>query len=92
MTFQEYKKNRMRDQAFAEEYKKIEPEMKAICALIDARLSQNLSQKELSERTGIAQAEISRLESGQRNPSLKILQRLADGMNMNLTISFTPKR
>ena len=92
MTFQEYKRMRMKDPAFAEEYKLIEPEMKAICALIDARLSQNLSQKELSERTGIAQAEISRLESGQRNPSLKILQRLADGMNMNLTISFTPKR
>ena len=59
--------------------------------MIDARLSQNLTQKELSERTGIAQAEISKLENGTRNPSIKLLQRLADGMDMVLNITFTPK-
>ncbi len=52
---------------------------------------QNLTQKELSERTGIAQTEISKLENGTRNPSIKLLQRLADGMGMVLNITFTPK-
>ena len=46
----------------------------------------------MAERTGIAQAEISRLEKGTRNPSVKLLQRLADGMGMVLNISFTPKK
>ena len=57
----------------------------------DARISQNITQKELAERTGIAQTEISKLENGTRNPSIKLLQRLADGMDMVLNISFTPK-
>ena len=56
-----------------------------------ARISQNITQKELAERTGIAQTEISKLENGTRNPSIKLLQRLAEGMDMVLNISFTPK-
>ena len=68
-----------------------EIEMNVIRAIIEARTSQNLTQKELSERTGIAQTEISRLENGTRNPSIKLLQRLADGMGMVLNVTFTPK-
>jgi len=60
-------------------------------AIIDARTASNLTQKELAERTGIAQTEISRIENGSRNPSIKLLQRLAEGLNMNLKISFEPR-
>ena len=72
-------------------YEEIQPEMNVIRAIIDARISQNMTQKELAERTGIAQTEISKLENGTRNPSIKLLQRLAEGMDMVLNISFTPK-
>ena len=68
------------------------PEMDFIRAIIDARISQNMTQKELSERTGINQTEISRLENGSRNPSIKLLQRLAEGMGMTLKISFVPRQ
>lgn len=44
------------------------------------RTSQNLTQKELAERTGINQADISKLENETRNPSVNLLKRLADGM------------
>ncbi len=81
----------MQDPEFVKAYEEISPEMNVIRAMIEARASQNLTQKELSERTGIAQAEISRLENGTRNPSIKLLQRLADGMGMVLNITFTPK-
>ena len=64
----------------------------SIRAMIDARIAQNLTQKELAERTGIAQTEISRLENGTRNPSIKLLQRLAEGMGMDLNVTFTPKK
>jgi len=50
-----------------------------------------LTQKELSERTGINQADISKLENGTRNPSLNLLKRLADGMDMMLELKFVPK-
>jgi transcriptional regulator with XRE-family HTH domain len=81
----------MRDPEFAQAYSDIQPEMNVIRALIDARISQGLTQKELSEKTGIAQAEISRLENGTRNPSIRLLQRLADGMDMVLQVTFVPK-
>lgn len=59
-------------------------------ALIDARRASGLTQKDLADRTGIAQADISKLENGNANPSLKTLQRLADGMGMKLKLEFVP--
>ena len=59
-------------------------------AIIDARQTSGLTQKELSERTGIAQGDISKLENGNANPSIKTLQRLASAMGMSLKIEFVP--
>ena len=50
-----------------------------------------MTQKELAERTGINQADISKLENGTRNPSINLLKRLAEGMDMVLKIEFVPK-
>ena len=88
---QSYKQTLMQNPEFVKEYEAIQPEMNVIRALIDARISRNLTQKELSERTGIHQADISKLENGTRNPSIKLLQRLAEGMDMVLRIEFVPK-
>ena len=62
-----------------------------IRTMVEARLAKNLTQKELAERTGINQADISKLENGTRNPSLNLLKRIADGMDMVLKIEFLPK-
>ena len=91
MKLQEYKKEKMKDPAFAKAYEEIQPELSVTRAMIDARTSRNLTQKQLAEKTGIAQTEISRLENGTRNPSIKLLQRLADGMDMVLDVQFRPK-
>lgn len=45
-----------------------------------------------TERTGINQADISKLENETRNPSVALLKRLAEGMDMALKIEFIPKR
>lgn len=91
-TFKEIKNELMKNPEFVKEYEAIQPEMDIIRAMVDARISQNLTQKELAERTGIHQADISKLENGTRNPSLKLLKRLADGMDMVLRIEFIPKQ
>lgn len=91
MTLQEYKNKKLQDPEFAKAYEEVQPEMKVVRAIIEARTSQNLTQKELAEKTGINQTEISKLENGTRNPSIRLLQRLADGMGMVLDISFKPK-
>ena len=90
-TLQQFKAECMKDPEFAREYEAMQPEFDIIRAVIDARTSNHMTQKELAEKTGIAQTEISRIENGTRNPSIKLLQRLADGMGMSLHISFTPK-
>ena len=69
-----------------------QPELDVIRAIVNARTSQNITQKELAERTGINQADISKLENGTRNPSVNLLKRLAEGMDMALKIEFIPKK
>ena len=91
-TLKEFKDEQMQDAEFVKEYEAIQPEMDVIRAIVDARTSQNMTQKELAERTGINQADISKLENGTRNPSVNLLKRLADGMGMALKIEFVPKQ
>ena len=89
-SFDDYFQEKMKDPVIKQEYDALEPEYAIIQAMIDARKSSGLTQKQLSERTGITQGDISRLENGNANPSLRTLQRLAEGMGMKLDISFTP--
>ena len=91
-TFNDMLDKQMQDDEFRKEYEAIQPEMDVIRAIVDARNSQNLTQKELAERTGINQADISKIENGTRNPSLNLLNRLSDGMGMALKIEFVPKQ
>lgn len=81
----------MKDPAFRKEYEALQPEMDITRAILDARIQAGLTQTELSKKTGISQADISRLENGTRNPSLALLKRLAEAMNMTLKIEFIPK-
>ena len=89
-SFNEYLKEQMKDPEFKREYNALEPEFAIIQALIDARKASGLTQKQLAEITGIAQADISKLENGNANPSLRTLQRLASGMGTSLRIEFVP--
>ena len=92
ITFDDVLNDSLKDPEFKKEWGKIQPELNIMRAMVDARTSQNLTQKELAERTGINQADISRLENGTRNPSLNLLKRLADGLGMQLKIEFIPKQ
>ena len=80
----------MQDQDFREEYESLQPEMNIMRAMMDARIRAGMTQMELSQKSGISQADISRLENGSRNPSLALLKRLAAAMNTTLKIEFVP--
>ena len=90
-SFRESLDKRLENEDFRKEYENIQPEMNIIRAIIATRKEQNLTQADLSLRTGINQADISKLENGNKNPSLKMLKRLAEGLNMDLKIEFIPK-
>ena len=89
-TFNDFLEKRLNDPNFRKEYDALEPEFSIIQAIIDARKNSGLTQKELAEKTGITQGDISRLENGNSNPSLRTLLRLAEGMGMKLRLEFVP--
>ncbi len=70
------------------EYDALKPEFAIIRPWVDARTQQGITQKELAARTGITQSDISKLEHGNGNPSIKTLKRLASGLNRRLKIEF----
>ena len=90
--FRNYLNRQLQRPSFKAEWDTLQPELTIAQAMIDARKESGLTQKQLSERTGIAQADISKLERGNANPSLRTLQRLAAGMGMNIIIEFVSNK
>ncbi len=86
--FRDVLNNKLKDPEFKKEFDAIEPEFSLIRSLKATRKEKGLTQKELSELTGIAQADLSKIENGNANPSLKTLKRLAEGLGKKLQISF----
>ena len=91
-SYNKFKEQALLDPEVKAEYDALEPEYDIIRALILARQQQNMTQKQLSEKTGITQADISRIENGTRNPSLDMIKRLAKGLGMQLQLEFVPIR
>ena len=89
-SYKDYKKRALRNPEVKAEYDALQPEYDIIQAMIDARVKQNMTQKDLSAKTGITQADISRIENGTRNPSLSMVKKLAHGLGMQLKLEFVP--
>ncbi len=89
--FNRYLEKQLENPEFRKEWDDLDPEYNMIQAIIDARKKSHLTQKQLAERTGIDQSDISKLETGNANPTLQVLKRLADGMDMVLKLEFIPK-
>lgn len=88
--YKDFLNEQLKDDEFKKEYDALDAEFSIIQAMLDARKAAGMTQKDLADRTGIAQADISKLENGNANPSLRTLQRLADGMGMKLKVEFIP--
>ena len=88
MKFKDHLKEQLKDPDFRSEYEALEPEYEIIRQIILARSKANLTQKELAERSGIKQSNISRLERGTYNPSLNSLKKIAKGLGKELHIEF----
>ena len=89
-TYKEFLDEKLKDTEFKKEWDELEPEFQLIKAMLQGREEQNLSQRQLADRTGVTQSDISKIESGEANPTLETLKKLAKGLGMNLSISFTP--
>lgn len=88
--FRETLNNQLKEPEFKAEWDALEPEYQIIKAMLAGRKAKNITQKELAEITGITQGDISRLENGSANPSLRTIKRLANGLGFNVKLEFVP--
>ena len=56
--------------------------------VISARNAAYLTQKQLAQRSGVSQANISKIENGNYHPSLSTLKRIAGALGKRLVVSF----
>ena len=88
MNFTVLKEEYLKDPAVKAEYDALEPEYQLIRAMLSAREEKNISQQKPADITGIHRTDISKLENGNANPSLKTVKRLAEGLGKRLEIRF----
>ncbi len=91
MEWLDIKKELLSDPEVMKEFEKLKPEYEIIRAVLNARKVRKMTQQQLADKTGIDRADISKLENGNSNPTIGLLQRLAEGMDMTLKIEFVPK-
>ena len=86
VSFHQIKEELMQDEEFRIEYERLQPRYQAIAQIIKARQEQNMTQAELARRVGTQKSNISRLESGNYNPSLDFLVKVARSLGKNVSI------
>lgn len=86
ISFDEMKKDLLKDDEFKAEYEKLKPRYEAIEQIIRARKEQNMTQAELAKRVGTQKSNISRLESGNYNPSLDFLTKVSEALGKSLVV------
>ena len=86
MNYTELKKQLLSDPKVKAEYDALEPEYQFIRDMLAFREELSLSQQGLADLTGIDRSDISRIENGNANPSLKTMKRIASGLGKRLEI------
>ena len=86
ISFEEMKNDLLKDNEFKNEYEKLKPRYEAIEQIIRARKEQNITQAELAKMVGTQKSNISRLESGNDNPTLDFLTKISEALGKNLSV------
>lgn len=58
------------------------------CKIINYRLDNNMTQKDLANKLEITQAMVSKLESGEYNPSIEFLFKISKKLNWKFELTF----
>lgn len=88
MTYREYKQTRLVENPFLqEEYDALSYRYQLIEEVISARIEKHMTQADLAKRADTRQSNISRFESGNYNPSIDFLQKIAVALDKELLIT-----
>ena len=88
--FQNLKSQWLSDPRIRAEYEALAPQFELIHEFIAARARAKLTQEQLAERMGTSQSAVARIESGNRIPSVRTLQRFAAATGTRLVIKLVP--
>ena len=88
MKYSDLKEKILNNPEVKTEYDALEPEYQLVKAIIEGREEQQMSQQALADITGIDRADISKIENGNANPSLKTIKRVAAGLGKRVEINF----
>ena len=88
MDYKEFKKKILKNENVRKAYEELDPEYQLIREIVRCRTEQNMSQQDLADATGIDRSDISKLENGNANPSLRTIQKLAKGLGKKVAIEF----
>lgn len=86
-SYHSIKKRLLKNKALRKAYDTLAPEFAIAQAVIKKRLEKGLTQSELAKKIGTKQSAISRLESGNYNPSIIFLGKIAKALNLTLVVS-----
>lgn len=87
-TLEQYLAEQLKNPKFKKEWDELEDEYQIIENIVKARIEAHMTQTQLSEVTGITQSDISKIENGNGNPSLKTLRKIAHAFGKKLKIEF----
>lgn len=91
MNYKDYLTEQLENPAIKAEYDAMESEFCFKNALISLQTSKKLSRTELSSKTTLSKKDISEIENGSWNPTLEMLEKLADSLDCNIKIEFVTK-
>lgn len=88
-TFEQFKEKQFKQKPKLKEiYDLLEPQYELASQVIGARVNKELSQKQLAHKMGTVQSAVARLESGNYNPSIKLLNKVAKATDTRLVVKF----
>ena len=88
MKLEEYRKQLEGDAEYQAASRELEPILDLADEILRLRLERGWSQSELARRAGTKQANISRIEAGLGNPTLKFIQKVARALDTELAVRF----
>jgi DNA-binding XRE family transcriptional regulator len=85
--WEDLEKELLSDSATKKEFDKLAPRYAVISELIEARIKHKMTQADVAKKVGTKQSSIARLESGNINPSLEFLQKVAQVLDLSVHLS-----
>ncbi|MGN0131662.1 MAG: helix-turn-helix domain-containing protein [Lachnospiraceae bacterium] len=88
---QKYLSEQLKEELFREEYENTREEFAFRKEMIRTRMEKGMTQKQLADKIGLRQSNISRIENGAVVPNVSTLLAIARGLDKKLEIHFTEK-